>query len=94
MELIREGDMKPMCGFFKLRMGFFFSRHAMHYNRDRSISRKETLSMKKMVLVLVCIFITCTALAEEKRFSVPVGDSPAIGPANAPVTIIEFLDFQ
>ena len=50
--------------------------------------------MKKMVLVLVCIFITCTALAEEKRFSVPVGDSPAIGPANAPVTIIEFLDFQ
>jgi len=32
--------------------------------------------------------------ADEKRFSVPVGDSPASGPASAPVTIIEFLDFQ
>jgi hypothetical protein len=42
----------------------------------------------------VCIVLACTALAEEMRFSVPVGDSPTIGPANAPVTIIEFLDFQ
>jgi len=50
--------------------------------------------MKKMFLVLVCFVITCTAFAEETRFSVPIGDSPTIGPANAPVTIIEFLDFQ
>jgi hypothetical protein len=50
--------------------------------------------MKKMLLVLVCIVIGCAALAEEKRFSVPLGDSPTIGPANAQVTIIEFLDFQ
>jgi hypothetical protein len=50
--------------------------------------------MKKMFLVLVCLVISCVVSAEEKRFSVPVGDSPSTGPANAPVTIIEFLDFQ
>lgn len=50
--------------------------------------------MKKVFLVFACIFLATSALAEEMRFSVPVGDSPEIGPANAPVTIIEFLDFQ
>jgi protein-disulfide isomerase len=28
------------------------------------------------------------------RYTVPVGDSPSIGAANAPVTIIEFADFE
>jgi hypothetical protein len=50
--------------------------------------------MKRMFLVIACILISFSAFAEERRFSVPIGDSPAIGPANAPVTIIEFLDFQ
>ena len=34
------------------------------------------------------------AQAEEKRTDVPIGDSPSMGPADAPVTIIEFIDFQ
>jgi len=34
------------------------------------------------------------AAAEEPRFEVPVLDSPARGPADAPVTIVEFLDYQ
>jgi hypothetical protein len=47
--------------------------------------------------VLSCIFVLLflsTAFAENKRTEVPVGDSPAMGPANAPITIIEFIDFQ
>ena len=50
--------------------------------------------MRKLAFIMVVMFIAVSAFAEEKRFSVPIGDSPATGPANAPVTIIEFLDFQ
>ena len=32
--------------------------------------------------------------AADVRYDVPAGDSPSIGPANAPVTIVEFLDYQ
>lgn len=50
--------------------------------------------MKKLfILFFLCIPITL-AFSEEKRFDVPVGDSPRLGPDSAVVTIIEFLDFQ
>ncbi len=32
--------------------------------------------------------------AEEKRYVVPLDDSPSCGPANAAVTVVEFLDYQ
>ncbi len=35
-----------------------------------------------------------TTPAEEKRYVVPIDDSPQLGAADAPVTIIEFLDYQ
>jgi hypothetical protein len=50
--------------------------------------------MRKLVLAVLLVLVTGGAVAEEKRFSVPLGDSPSTGPADAPVTIIEFLDFQ
>jgi len=50
--------------------------------------------MKKPVLFIVMVLIVSLAFADEKRFSVPLDDSPALGSPNAPVTIIEFLDFQ
>ena len=50
--------------------------------------------MKKPLFVLLCILIALSAAAGEKRYSVPLADSPSIGPAEAPVTIIEFIDFQ
>jgi len=34
------------------------------------------------------------ARAADIRYGVPAGDSPSIGSANAPVTIVEFLDYQ
>ncbi len=51
--------------------------------------------MKRALLAALFFFFACTVIvAEEKRYVVPIGDSPQLGPANAPVTIIEFLDFQ
>jgi len=50
--------------------------------------------MRKLIFFMIVVFISMSAFADEKRFSVPIGDSPSTGPMNAPVTIIEFLDFQ
>ena len=48
-------------------------------------------------LLVVCVFLAVSSAAiaaEPERFDVPLGNSPRLGPANAPVTIIEFLDYQ
>jgi len=50
--------------------------------------------MKKSMLVIVVFLLTVSASAEEKRYSVPLGDSPTLGPPDALVTVVEFLDFQ
>lgn len=49
--------------------------------------------MKKTVFF--CLFLLFSiAFAEEPRVTIPLGDSPSRGPSDAPVTIVEFLDFQ
>ena len=50
--------------------------------------------MKKFLTCFLVLLFFGVAHAEEKRFEVPVGDAPSRGPADAPVTLIEFLDFQ
>ena len=50
--------------------------------------------MKKLLIILFILFIAPYSFADEKRYTVPLLDSPVLGPANAPVTIIEFLDYQ
>jgi hypothetical protein len=53
--------------------------------------------MKKIILLtvsaLLLLFLTM-ASAADKRVTVSIGDSPSMGPENAPVTIVEFVDFQ
>ncbi len=43
---------------------------------------------------LFSLIVSVPAVAAQKRYEVPIGDSPQRGPANAPVTIVEFLDYQ
>lgn len=50
--------------------------------------------MKKILLCIFTLLLFGMAQAEEKRVEVPIGDSPSMGPADAPITIIEFVDFQ
>lgn len=49
---------------------------------------------KKLFIILFILFMAHNSFADEKRYNVPILDSPASGPANAVVTIIEFLDYQ
>lgn len=51
----------------------------------------------KTILYTLCVLLIAVSpvlSAETPRFDVPILDSPQKGPADAPVTIIEFLDFQ
>jgi len=50
--------------------------------------------MRKIICIVIVALISVSAFADEKRFDLPLGDSPSTGPINAPVTMIEFLDFQ
>lgn len=54
----------------------------------RSNARRLTL------WIVLTLLAAVPAGAADVRHAVPPGDSPSIGPANAPVTIVEFLDYQ
>lgn len=45
-------------------------------------------------LTVLTLHFAVPAGAAEVRYAVPPGDSPGIGPSNAPVTVVEFLDYQ
>lgn len=46
------------------------------------------------LMLLVLLVAALPAFAADKRATVPIGNSPSLGPENAPVTIVEFIDFQ
>jgi len=50
--------------------------------------------MKKLLIFLFVFFTVPSSFAAEQRYNVPLEDSPSCGSQNAPVTMIEFLDYQ
>jgi hypothetical protein len=56
--------------------------------------RQQGNSLKRIFIFVFFLLLFGMAHAEAKRTDVPIGDSPALGPADAPVTIIEFIDYQ
>lgn len=64
---------------------------------SRETVSPHLLNMMKKILITVfilCVMGTGIGYSAEKRTDVPIGNSPATGPADAPITIIEFIDFQ
>lgn len=47
-----------------------------------------------LVVPVLLFALSLIAFADVKRYDIPINDSPHLGPKDAPVTIIEFLDFQ
>ena len=54
----------------------------------------RTNTLRLALWMALMLLATSPAGAADIRYDVPAGDSPSIGPANAPVTIVEFLDYQ
>jgi len=50
--------------------------------------------MKRVLLVALVLLVAGTASAGEQRYTIPLDNSPSFGPVGAPVTIVEFIDFQ
>jgi len=52
-------------------------------------------TLKTLAIIVVLTLLFCgTALGEAERFTIPLDNAVFLGPADAPITIIEFLDFQ
>lgn len=51
-------------------------------------------AFKYGIFVFIILFILSHTFAAEQRYNLPVENSPYIGAENAPVTIIEFIDYQ
>jgi hypothetical protein len=47
-----------------------------------------------LMILLLSLLATAAGAAEKTLINVPLGDSPSRGPADAAVTMVEFIDFQ
>ena len=64
---------------------------------DKPVLQDKGVTMKQLLSITISLFLLLSgsaAFSAEKRVTIPIGDSPSMGPENAPVTIVEFIDFQ
>ncbi len=53
------------------------------------------LSLFSSLIMLLSLSLPLpAAISSEQRLTLPLENSPSFGPENAPVTIVEFIDFQ
>ena len=54
--------------------------------------RRATIIVRAALVVALTLFASVAICSE--RIQVDVGDSPTLGPPDAPVTMVEFIDYQ
>jgi hypothetical protein len=56
---------------------------------------KRGVHMKRRGFVFIIAFLlaSCAAATSQKHATVPIDDSPQQGPASAPITVVEFIDY-
>jgi hypothetical protein len=52
------------------------------------------IQAKELNILLALFFLLTVSAAAENRYDIPIEGSPSWGPEDAPVTIIEFIDYQ
>jgi hypothetical protein len=62
--------------------------------RFSSIHEVIQMWRKLLLAFLFVLFLSSLGHSAEQRYSIPIDNCPILGPANAQITIIEFLDFQ
>jgi hypothetical protein len=63
---------------------------------SRFFSLHEVIPMLRKLLPAFLFVLLLASLGHtaEQRYSIPIDNCPILGPVEAPITIIEFLDFQ